>query len=169
MYNKIILIGNLTRDIDFKTLPTGLALSKSAIATSHKFKTASGEQKEEVCFLDFSIFGRTAEVANQYLKKGSKVMLEGRLQLDRWTDNNGNNRSKHSLNVETMKMLGGDNQERPNYNSNQWKAQRTTNNQTPASHNQTYSSPQKRQYGGMSEPISQNIPEINIEDDEIPF
>ena len=169
MYNKVILIGNLTRDIEFKTLPTGLALSKSAIATSYKFKTAGGEQKEEVCFLDFSIFGRTAEVANQYLKKGSRVMLEGRLQLDRWTDSNGNNRSKHSLNVESMKMLGGDNQERPNYNSNQWENKGGINNQAPASTQTTYATPQQETYGGMPEPMNQNIPEIDISEDEIPF
>lgn len=77
MYNKMIAIGNLTKDIEFKTLPSGSALAKGSIATSHKHKGSDGIQKEEVCFLDFTIFGRMAEVANQYLRKGSKVMLEG--------------------------------------------------------------------------------------------
>jgi single-strand DNA-binding protein len=107
MYNKIILIGNLTRDIDFKYLQgSNTPLSKGAIATSYKYKGSDGSQKEETCFLDFSIFGRVAEVANQYLHKGSKVMLEGRLIFEQWQDQqSGQNRSKHSLRVDTMKML----------------------------------------------------------------
>ena len=74
MYNKVIMVGNLTRDIELRYLPSGSAIAKSAIATSYKYKSATGEQKDEVCFLDFNIFGRSAEVANQYLKKGSKVL-----------------------------------------------------------------------------------------------
>jgi single-strand DNA-binding protein len=65
----------------------------------------TGEQKEEVCFLEFNMFGRSAEVANQYLKKGSKVLLEGRLVLEQWTAQDGSSRSRHSLRVEEMKML----------------------------------------------------------------
>jgi single-strand DNA-binding protein len=79
MFNKVIAVGNLTRDIDLRYLQNGSAIAKSAIATSYKYKSTTGEQKDEVCFLDFSIFGRSAEVANQYLRKGSKVLLEGRL------------------------------------------------------------------------------------------
>lgn len=105
MYNKIVMVGNLTRDIELRYLPSGAAIAKSAIATSYKYKTSTGEQKDEVCFLDFNIFGRSAEVANQYLRKGSKVLLEGRLVLEQWTAQDGTNRSKHSLRVDTMKML----------------------------------------------------------------
>jgi len=106
MYNKVIVIGNLTRDIELRYLQSNTAVAKSAIATSYKYKAANAEQKEETCFLDFDIFGRTAEIANQYLKKGSKVLLEGRLVLDSWVGQNGTKRSKHSLKVDTMKMLG---------------------------------------------------------------
>ena len=105
MYNKTIVVGNLTREIELKYLSTGSAVAKSAIATTYKYKTATGEQKEEVCFLDFTIFGRTGEVANQYLKKGSKVLLEGRLVFEQWTAQDGSARSRHSLRVEEMKML----------------------------------------------------------------
>ena len=105
MYNKVVVLGNLTRDVELRYLPSGAAIAKSAIATSHKYKTATGEQKDEVCFLDFNIFGKTAEVANQYLRKGSKVLLEGRLVLEQWTAQDGTNRSKHSLRVDVMKML----------------------------------------------------------------
>lgn len=105
MYNKVIMIGNLTRDIEMKYIPSGAAVAKGAIATSHKYKTQSGEQKEEVCFLDFDVFGKSAEILNQYVKKGSKVMLEGRLVLNRWTANDGSNRSNHTLRVEAFKFL----------------------------------------------------------------
>lgn len=106
MYNNVIMIGNITRDIELKQLPTGSLVANSAIATSHKYKTSSGEQKEEVCFLDFDMFGRTAEVAHQYLNKGSKVLLEGRLILNKWVGQDGSNRTKHILRVDNMKMLG---------------------------------------------------------------
>jgi single-strand DNA-binding protein len=64
-----------------------------------------GESKEEVLFVDLTFFGRTAEIANQYLKKGSKVLVEGKLKLDQWTDKNGSKRSKHSITVENLQML----------------------------------------------------------------
>ena len=115
MYNKVVLIGNLTKDIELKYLPSGSAVATSSVATSHKYKSASGEQKDEVCFLDFTIFGKTGEIANQYLKKGSKVLLEGRLKFEQWTAQDGSNRSRHILSVDTMKMLDSksqsDNQE----------------------------------------------------------
>ena len=80
-------------------------LPKTAIATSRKFKSTSVEQKEEVCFADIIFFGRSTEVANQYLRKGSKILVEGRLIFDQWVDQNGQKRSKHSVAVESMQML----------------------------------------------------------------
>ena len=106
MYNKVIMVGNLTRDIELRYLPSGTAVSKSAIATSYKYKSQTGEQKEEVCFLDINFFGRSAEIANQYLTKGSKVAIEGSLKLDSWTDQSGQKRSKHSVRVDSMEMVG---------------------------------------------------------------
>ena len=112
MFNKIILVGNLTRDIELRYSQAGLGIAKTAIATSRKF-TANGEKKEEICFVDITFFGRSAEVANQYLRKGSKILVEGRLNFDQWVDQNGQKRSKHSVAVETMQMLDskGGNQE----------------------------------------------------------
>ena len=109
MYNKIIQIGNLTRDLEIQYLNGGSALAKGAIATTYKFKAQDGTQKEEVCFLDFTIFGKIAEIAHQYLKKGTKVMFEGRLVFEQWTGQDGQPRSKHNMRVETMKMLDGKN------------------------------------------------------------
>jgi single-strand DNA-binding protein len=94
MYNKVILVGNLTRDIEIRYSQAGLAISNTAIATSRKFKANDGEQKEEVCFTDITFFGRSAEVANQYLRKGSKILVEGRLVFDQWVDQNGQKKIK---------------------------------------------------------------------------
>ena len=105
MFNKIILVGNLTRDIEMKFSQAGMAIAKSAIATSRKFKSNSGEPKEEVCFVDITFFGRSAEVVNQYLRKGSKILVEGRLVFEQWTDQNGQKRSKHGVTVDVMQML----------------------------------------------------------------
>lgn len=179
MYNKVVMVGNLTRDIELRYMPNGSALAKSAIATSHRYKTNTGEQKEEVCFLDFNIFGRSAEVANQYLRKGSKVLLEGRLVFEQWTAQDGSNRSRHALRVDTMKMLDtkADSQ---NMSDNQGSYnQQNSYNQQGSQYNNQQQAPQQNNmgqnnYGGMNNSSShqmpeQRIPEINIDDDEIPF
>ena len=105
MYNIVVLVGNLTRDLEMKFTQGGMAIAKTAIATSRKFKSNTGEQKEEVCFVDITFFGRSAEIANQYLRKGSKILVEGRLQFEQWTDQNGQKRSKHGVTVDVMQML----------------------------------------------------------------
>lgn len=105
MFNKVVLVGNLTRDIELRYLQNGSAVGKSAIAVTRKYNS-NGEKKEETCFIDIDFWGKTAEIANQYLHKGSKVLIEGRLKLDQWQDQNGQNRSKHSIYVESMEMLG---------------------------------------------------------------
>lgn len=109
MFNKTIIVGNISQDITLKYTPSGAAIAKSSIASNYKYKSNNGEQKEEVCFLEFNIFGRSAEIANQYLKKGSKVLLEGRLIYETWSGTDGKPRSKHSLRVETMKILSDSN------------------------------------------------------------
>ena len=103
MFNKVILVGNLTRDIELRYSQSGKAIGKTGIATSRKF-TSNGEKKEEVCFVDVTFFGKSAEVANQYLRKGSKVLIEGRLNFEQW-EQDGQKRSKHSVTVENMQML----------------------------------------------------------------
>ena len=169
MYNKVIMVGNLTRDIELRYLPSGSAIAKSAVATSYKYKSSTGEQKDEVCFLDFNIFGRSAEVANQYLKKGSKVLLEGRLVFEQWTAQDGSTRSRHSLRVDTMKMLDakGDSM---NVGDNQGYNPQGSYSQ-PAQHTQ-FDEPSYDSYGGMNQAkprVEQRIPEIDIDEDEIPF
>lgn len=105
MFNKVILVGNLTRDIELRYSQGGSAIAKTAIATSRKWTDQQGVKKEEVCFVDITFFGRSAEVANQYLRRGSKILVEGRLNFEQWVDQNTQKRSKHSVTVETMQML----------------------------------------------------------------
>lgn len=105
MFNKVVLLGNLTRDVEIRYSQSNSAIAKTGIATSRKF-TANGEKKEDVCFVDLTFFGRSGEIAHQYLKKGSKVMIEGRLSFDQWTDDKGQKHSKHGVIVETMQMVG---------------------------------------------------------------
>jgi single-strand DNA-binding protein len=179
MYNKVVMVGNLTRDIELRYLPSGAAIAKSAIATSYKYKTQNGEQKDEVCFLDFNIFGRSAEVANQYLRKGSKVLLEGRLVLEQWTAQDGTNRSKHSLRVDTMKMLDSksDAQQQQNsgasYENHNAYAQQSdaSYNQNPVQQNSASNAYANSNVGGASNQRKEDysIPEIDIDEDEIPF
>lgn len=105
MFNKVILVGNLTRDVELRYSQSGSAIAKTAIATSRKF-TMNGEKKDETCFVDITFFGHSGEVANQYLRKGSKILVEGRLQFEQWVDQQSSQkRSKHSVIVETMQML----------------------------------------------------------------
>ena len=106
MFNKVILVGNLTRDIELRYLPNGSALAKLGLATNRRYKKQDGTQAEETCFIDVNLFGRTAEVANQYLKRGSQVLIEGRLVLESWMDSNGQKKSRHSITAESMQMLG---------------------------------------------------------------
>ena len=162
MYNKVVLVGNLTRDVEVRYTQGGAAIGKVGIATSHKWKSQTGEQKEEVMFVDLTFFGRVAEIANQYLHKGSKVLIDGRLVLEQWTAQDGSKRSKHSVTVETMKMLDnkGDNpgQQGGGYGGGQ------ANN----SYNQPPAQPQTSAPQSQPAPAHQ-VPEIDIDEDEIPF
>lgn len=185
MYNKVIMIGNLTRDIELKYLPSGSAIGKSAIATSHRYKTQTGEQKEEVCFLDFSVFGKGAEILNQYVRKGSKVMLEGRLIFEQWQAQDGSNRSRHTLRVEEFKFLDSKNDGMgmtQGMGYNQPQAMPSPDSYSQPQYNQPMQQPNSyqnnnygsQQQGGMQrhqevEPYEQNIPTIDIDNDEIPF
>lgn len=156
MYNKVVLAGNLARDIEIKYTQSGSAIGSTAIATSRKFKASTGEQKEEVLFIDLTFFGRTAEIANQYLKKGSKVLVDGRLKLDQWTAQDGSKRSKHSVTVENLQMLGG--KDEAPMSNNGYGSNNSYDNQSSAPQQPTEMSRQ-----------ATDIPSIDINEDEIPF
>jgi single-strand DNA-binding protein len=101
-------MGHLTRDPIAKNLQSGTVLSEFGIASNRKFKTAAGEEREEVCFVDCTAFGRTAEVINQYFAKGKPIFVEGRLKYDQWDDKNGGGkRSKLTVVVDHFQFVGG--------------------------------------------------------------
>jgi len=110
-YNRIIMIGNLTRDPEYKTLPSGQAVCRLTIASNRQFKNRqSGEMVQEVCYVDVDVWGAQAESCRQYLAKGRPVLVEGRLKLDNWQDQNGQNRSKHSIFADRVIFLGSNTQ-----------------------------------------------------------
>lgn len=123
MFNRIVLVGHLTRDIELRYTQSGAAIGSSGIAVTRKY-TLNGEKREETCFIDITFFGKQAEVSNQYLQKGSKLLVEGRLKFDQWQDSNGQNRSKHSVAVEVMEMLGDAKQNNQGYQQGGYSNQR---------------------------------------------
>jgi single-strand DNA-binding protein len=105
-FNKVMLMGNLTRDPQVKQLPSNTTVVEFGIAVSRRFKTASGEDREEVAFVDCSAFGRQAETISQFCTKGKPLFIEGRLKYDTWDDKQGNGkRSKLSVVVEHFQFL----------------------------------------------------------------
>jgi single-strand DNA-binding protein len=107
-YNRVILMGNLTRDVELRYTQNNTAIGKIGIAVNRKYRTQSGEDREETTFVDCEAWGRTAEVMSQYLSKGRPVLIEGRLRLDQWQDQqSGQNRSKLLVVVENFQFVGG--------------------------------------------------------------
>jgi len=97
-YNRVVLVGNLTRDPEYRQLPSGQAVCRLGLATNRQFKSRqSGESIQEVCYIDVDVWGAQAESCNQYLSKGRGVLVEGRIKFDTWEDQNGQTRSKHSV------------------------------------------------------------------------
>ena len=105
-FNRVILIGNLTRDVELKYTQGGTAVTEVRLAVNDRRKTQSGEWIEETTFVDVTFWGRTAEVASEYCSKGSPVFVEGRLKLDTW-ETDGQKRSKLRVVAERMQLLGG--------------------------------------------------------------
>lgn len=153
MYNKIILVGNLTRDVELRYSPAGTAIAKFGIATNRTYKdSVTGENKQEVMFIDVTVFGRSAEIANQYLRKGSKVLIEGRLVLDQWVDSSGQKRSKHSVVAEKLQFM-------------ETKAEVQRNRE----YENSYEAPKPQAQQQTQSKQNNEIPSIDIDEDEIPF
>jgi single-strand DNA-binding protein len=109
-FNKVILMGNLTRDPELRYTPKGMAVAKVGLAVNRTWRSESGEQKEEVTFIDVDIWGRTAENVGQYMRKGSPILIEGRLKLDQWDDKQtGQKRSRLGVTAETVQFLSSGN------------------------------------------------------------
>ena len=106
-YNKVMLLGNLTRDPEVKYTPKGSAVADIGLAVNRTYTTDGGEKREETTFVDVTMWGRQAEIAGEYLKKGRPLFVEGRLQLDTWDDKQtGQKRSKMRVVCENFQMLG---------------------------------------------------------------
>jgi single-strand DNA-binding protein len=107
-FNRIILVGNLTRDPQLKYLPSQMAVVEFGLAVNHKFRTKDGQDREEVLFIDCSCFGKGADIINRYCQKGKPLLVEGRLKYDTWEDKQGGGkRSKHSVIVDNFQLMGG--------------------------------------------------------------
>lgn len=104
-FNKVLLMGNLTRDVELRHTQSNQAVANLGIAVNRRFRTADGENREEVTFVDCEAWGKTAEVMAQYLSKGRPVFIEGRLKLDQWTDKEGNKQSKLRVVVESFQFI----------------------------------------------------------------
>jgi len=106
-YNKILLMGNLTRDPQLSYTPNQTAVVDFGLATNRKWTAQDGSQREETCFVDCRAFGRQAENMNKYLSKGRLVFIEGRLTFDTWTAQDGTKRSRHRVTVENCQFMPG--------------------------------------------------------------
>ncbi|HTM09275.1 MAG TPA: single-stranded DNA-binding protein [Verrucomicrobiae bacterium] len=105
-YNKVILLGNLTRDPDLRYTPQGLAVCEFPLAVTHKHR-AHEEAKEEVCYIDVVVFGRSAETMKEHLHRGSRVLVDGRLAQRRWETAEGQKRNKHEVVATTVQFIDG--------------------------------------------------------------
>ena len=105
-YNRVLLMGNLTRNPEIRYTPSGTAVADLGLAVNESFKNKAGETVEQTCFVDVVVWGRQAETASEYLHKGSPVFVEGRLQLDQWESQEGEKRSKLRVRADRVQFLG---------------------------------------------------------------
>jgi len=148
--NRVLLIGNLTRDPEIRYTPKGTAVADIGIAVNRIYSGDDGEKKEETTFVDVTLWSRQAEIAGQYLKKGRPVFIEGRLQLDTWDDKQtGQKRSRLRVVCENMQLLGS----------------RTEGEASPST------GPVRRSPGpaGPSQKPPPRDPDLDVEPDDIPF
>ena len=103
-FNKVILIGNLTKDPEIRYTPTGTPVASFSIAVNRQYKQGE-EKKEEVCYIDIVVFGKQAESCGQYLNKGNGVIVDGRLQQRRWETEDGQKRNKHEVVAQAVRFL----------------------------------------------------------------
>ena len=152
MLLKVNGVVRIARDVELKYLPSGKAVASFSVVSSDKYKGQDGEQKEETCFIECTVWGRLGEVINQYCKKGSQIYIDGKVKQENWTDQNGGKRSKHSVTIENMTMLDskGDSQ------------------QPQGQYEQPAQEQASKPYTAPAGQQSNNVPEIDI-DDEIPF
>lgn len=164
------MIGRLTHDVELVSLNTGVVLARLRLASNNNYKKSDGTMSEDVCYIDVTLFGKAAENANRFLRKGSKILVEGRLRYETYVDQQGNNRSKHSITAESVEYLDSKQQSEgygnsyDNASGGGYGASRYGNSGHYGNH------------GGSSQGYSRNThnknaepPEIDVNSDEIPF
>ncbi len=145
-YNKVILMGNLTRDPDVRTTPKGSQVAQFGLAVNRNYRNAEGNTVDETTFVDIEAFGKQAEVIGKYLSKGRPVFIEGRLKLDQWESKEGEKRSKLKVILEAFQFMGGRNEGGDGYEA-------------------TESSAPSRRTSSNSSADVQDVPD----DDDVPF
>ncbi len=183
-FNKVFILGNLTRDPELRYTPNGQAVASFGVATNRRWSTPEGEKKEEVEFHNLVVWGRQAETINQYLKKGQPLFVEGRLKTQNWEGPDGIRRTRTEIIVESFQFIGGFNRDQSGFNNTGYQNP-TNNNQSPV--DQYTSSPdqmspsQMAHQGGQTanSPVmpdmsstdnaNQNISPEEISIDDIPF
>lgn len=156
-FNTVIIVGNLTRDIEVRYTPKGTAVANAGLAINRNWTTESGEKKESVTFVDVSMFGRTAENCAQYLKKGNPALVSGRLETQSWDDKQtGQKRSKLVIIAETVQFLGSANES----------GQRSTQQSSPPQPKQT---PAAQSSTPPSAPVAGDGPRDGDGSDDVPF
>jgi single-strand DNA-binding protein len=149
-FNKVMLMGNLTRDPEVRYTPKGTAVAEIGLAVNRIYSGENNEKREETTFVDVTLWGRTAEVAGEYLKKGRQVFIEGRLQLDSWEDKqSGQKRNKLRVVAEGMQLIGS----RAGGGSGEGDEAASSS----------------RSSGSRTMPPPKNVPPAAPDDDEIPF
>ena len=153
--NKVIIVGNLGRDPETRYMPSGDAMTNIAVATTDKWKDkASGEQKEATEWHRVAFFGKLAEIAGQYLKKGSQVYIEGKLRTRKWQDKDGVEKYTTEIIADTMQMLG---------------SRQGMGGNAPMDDGYESAAPAQRQSAPASRPAAKPAPNFSDMDDDIPF
>ena len=151
--NRVTILGNITRDIEIRHTQSGTAIASFGIAVNRKWKDQNGQVQEEVSFFDVTAFGRQAEVIQQHMGKGSRILIGGRLKQESWTDQQGGKRSKVVIILEDFDFIDRKQDGGPSYGQAQ---------QAPAGR-----APAGQQY--QQQPATQPIPEVDFNEDSIPF
>ncbi|GHS87660.1 hypothetical protein FACS189487_04230 [Campylobacterota bacterium] len=170
MLNKVLLIGNLTRDVEVRYTNSGLTVGNFGLAVNRKWKDRNtGEQREDTMFIDIDVFGQSAETAKQYISKGRQVLVEGRLVLDQWTDQNGQKRSRHKISAENVQFLGSrntDNAQSDGYDGGGGSSGGGSSFGGSSGGGQ-YDRPSEKKETARN--VGQSVSDAPIGDDEIPF
>ncbi len=154
-FNKVILVGNMTRDPEIRSFASGGIICKFGIAVNHRYRTQQGEDRDEPCFLNCDAFGKTAETMQRFTRKGTLILIEGRLKLDQWNDKvTGQARSAIKVVVENMQLLGPRDQAQTDGFGQPQYGQAGYGQPQPQYNQAAYGQPQP-QYGGYGQPQPQ--------------